>query len=418
MSVVNKSTLPYDIDIVRADFPILQQMHHDDVPLTFLDNAASSQKPALVINAMQDYYETYHANVHRGIYQISEKATQAYEDARKKIQKFINADSRREVIFTRGTTEGLNLIAQTWGRANLSQGDVVLSTVMEHHSNIVPWQILAEETGCTVKYIPLCDDGTLDMDAYARLLAENNVKLVTVLHGSNVLGTINPVKDMADQAHAAGALIAVDGAQSVPHMPVDVQALNCDFFVFSSHKMAGPTGIGILYGKRDILEDMPPYQGGGDMIARVTLEGSTWNELPYKFEAGTPSIAEAIGLGFAVDYLSSVGMEKIHQHEQLITAYALERLAEVPFVTVYGPEAKHKGAVAAFTVEGIHAHDVAQLLDTQGVAVRAGHHCAMPLHDLLEVGATTRASFYLYNTYEEVDRLIDALHEAKKLFAF
>ncbi len=417
MTLMNP-TLQYDIDAVRADFPILQQMHHDDVPLVFLDNAASSQKPALVIDAMQTYYETYHANVHRGIYQISEKATQAYEDARKKVQRFINADSRREVIFTRGTTEGLNLVAQTWGRANLGEGDVVLSTVMEHHSNIVPWQMLAAEKGFTVKYIPLRDNGTLDMDAYAQLLADNNVKLVTVLHGSNVLGTINPVQDMAQQAHAAGALILVDGAQSVPHMPVDVQALECDFFAFSSHKMAGPTGIGVLYGKREHLENMPPYQGGGDMIARVTLEGSTWNELPYKFEAGTPSIAECIGLGYAVDYLDSIGMEKIHHHETQITAYALERLADVPFITVYGPPADHKGAVAAFTVEGIHAHDVAQILDTQGIAVRAGHHCAMPLHDLLGVGATTRASFYLYNTRAEVDKLIEALHEAKKLFDF
>jgi cysteine desulfurase/selenocysteine lyase len=407
---------PYNIEVIRQDFPILHQEHHAGVPLVFLDNAASSQKPNLVIETMNDYYRQSHANVHRGIHKLSEAATAAYENARKKIRRFINAPSYREVIFTRGTTESINLVAQSWGRANLKQGDVVLSTVMEHHSNIVPWQILAAEKGFSLKFIPVREDGLLDLDAYKRLLQENSVKLVTVVHSSNVLGTINPVAEMARLAHEHGALILVDGAQSVPHLPMDVQALDMDFLAFSSHKMAGPTGIGILYSKRDILEAMPPYQGGGDMIATVTLEGSTWNELPYKFEAGTPSIAEAIGLGAAVDYLSSIGMDKIHQHEQMMTAYALERLAEVSGLTVFGPKAEQKGAVAAFTLDGVHAHDVAQVLDSYGIAVRAGHHCAMPLHQELGLPATARASFYLYNTVEEIDKLIEGLENVKKTF--
>ena len=415
---MSKPTLPYDVEKIRADFPILQQPHHDNVPLIFLDNAASSQKPNLVIDGMYNYYRTSHANVHRGIYQLSEQATQAYEDARKKVRDFIHASSHREVIYTRGTTEGINLVAMTWGRKNLGAGDVVISTAMEHHSNIVPWQILAEDKGFTLKFIPVLADGTLDMAAYRQLLRDNPVKLVTVVHSSNVLGTINPVKEMARLAHEQGALIMVDGAQSIPHMPIDVQDLDCDFFAFSGHKMVGPTGIGILYGKRDILDAMPPYMGGGDMISRVTLDGSTWNELPYKFEAGTPSIADAIGLGLAVDYLNSIGMDKIHQHEQIMTAYALDRLAEVPGLTVYGPASAQKGAVAAFTIEGAHAHDVAQVLDSYGIAVRAGHHCAMPLHHVLNVNATARASFYLYNTLEEIDMLAETLEKVKDKLIF
>lgn len=411
-------TLPYDIETIRADFPILHEKHHDGVPLIYFDNAASSQKPLAVIEGLDSYYRLYNANVHRGIHKLSEEATEAYEGARKKVQKFINAKSRREVIYTRGTTESINLVAQTWGRANLGSGDVVLTTVMEHHSNIVPWQMLAVEKGFTVKYIPTLPDGTLDMDTYQTLLTENNVKLVAVMHSSNVLGTINPIVEMAQLAHDHGALILVDAAQSVPHMPVDVQALDADFLAFSGHKMIGPTGIGILYGKRSLLNDMPPWMGGGDMIAKVTLNGSTWNDLPYKFEAGTPSIAEAIGLGFAVDYLNTIGMDKIHQYEQIMTEYALERLAEVPGVITYGPSAEKKGAVASFTVDDIHAHDVAQLLDSYGVAVRAGHHCAMPLHEeILHVPATSRASFYLYNRPEEIDVFIDALYQVKKTFA-
>jgi cysteine desulfurase / selenocysteine lyase len=410
-------TLPYDVDAVRADFPILHQEHHPGVPLVYFDNAASSQKPTKVIDGLDEYYRLYNANVHRGIHKLSEAATSAYEDSRLKIRKFIHAKSRREIIFTRGTTESINLVAQTWGRATLKHGDVVLSTVMEHHSNIVPWQILAAEKGFTLRYVPLLPDGTLDMDAYTALLHDEPVKLVAVAHVSNVLGTVNPVETIIQQAHAMGAKVLVDGAQSVPHMPVDVQAMDADFFAFSGHKMVGPTGIGILYGKRDLLEAMPPWMGGGDMISTVRLEGSTWNDLPYKFEAGTPAIAQAIGLGYAVDYLTEVGMDKIHAYEQIITEYALERLAEVPGLTVYGPEAAKKGGVAAFSFPDIHAHDVAQMLDAEGVAVRAGHHCAMPLHDYLKVNATARASFYLYNTLSEVDALIEALYKAKKTFA-
>lgn len=408
----------YNVDLVRADFPILQQMHHDGVPLIYLDNAASSQKPRQVIETLDDYYRRYNANVHRGVHKLSEEATAAYERARITVRQFINAASKREVIFTRGTTEGINLVAQSWGRANLNAGDVIVSTVMEHHSNIVPWQLLAAEKGVTVKYVPLLPDGTLDLDEYVRLLRDEPVKLVAVMHVSNVLGTINPVADMARQAHEAGAVILVDGAQSVPHQQVDVQALDADFYAFSGHKMVGPTGIGVLYGKRHLLEAMPPWQGGGDMIATVRLDGSTWNDLPYKFEAGTPIIAGAIGLGAAVDYLTTLGMDKIHAHEHALTEYALERLSEVPGLTLLGPtDARKKGGVAAFTLEGVHAHDVAQILDTRGIAVRAGHHCAMPLHEVCGATASARASFYLYNTFQEVDALIGGLYQVKETFA-
>jgi cysteine desulfurase/selenocysteine lyase len=408
---------PYDVETVRADFPILAQERRPGVTLVYLDNAATSQKPLSVINTMDDYYRRYNANVHRGVHMLSEAATAAYEEARIKVRRFINAPSKREIIFTRGTTEGINLVVQTWGRANLKPGDVVVSTVMEHHSNIVPWQILAAEKGFTLRFVPVLADGTLDLDVLAGYLRNEPVKLVTVMHVSNVLGTINPVAEMARMAHEAGALILIDAAQSIPHMPVDVQALDADFLVFSGHKMCAPTGIGILYGKRALLDAMPPWMGGGDMIARVRLDGSTWNDLPYKFEAGTPSIAEAIGLGAAVDYLSALGMEHVHQHEKAITAYALDRLSEVAGLTLYGSDPTKKGAVAAFSLSGIHPHDVAQLLDSEGVAVRAGHHCAQPLHDNLGISASARASFYLYNTMAEVDCLIDAIDKAKATFA-
>lgn len=416
-SMAGQLEFPYDVTAVRAQFPILHQEHHQGVPLIYLDNAASSQKPLHVINTLDDYYRRYNSNVHRGIHKLSEEATAAYEEARIKVKRFINANNKREVIYTRNTTESINLVAQTWGRANLHSGDVVVSTVMEHHSNIVPWQLLAAEKGIRVLYIPVSADGTLDREVYSRYLREEPVKLVTFMHVSNVLGTVNPAAEMIRLAHEVGALVLVDGAQSVPHMPVDVQALDADFFAFSGHKMVGPTGIGILYGKRDLLEEMPPWMGGGDMISRVRLDGSTWNELPYKFEAGTPSIAPAIGLGAAVDYLSSVGMDKIHQQEQTIIGYGMERLSEVPGLTVYGPKPPHRAAVAAFSFEGMHPHDLAQLLDEYGIAVRAGHHCAMPLHDELQLNATTRASFYLYNTLAEVDSLIDGLYRAKKAFS-
>jgi len=410
------SARAYDVEAIRADFPILSEMHHENVPLIYLDNAATSQKPNSVIQAIDKYYREYNANVHRGIHKLSEQATSEYEAARLKVRKFINAGSKREILFTRGTTESINLVAQTWGRANLKAGDVVVSSVMEHHSNIVPWQILAAEKGFSIRYVPVLPDGTLDLDYLYNILAQEPVKLVTLMQVSNVLGAVNPIEEVIKKAHEAGALVLVDGAQSVPHMTVDMQAMDVDFFAFSGHKMLGPTGSGVLYGKRALLEAMPPWMGGGDMISSVKLSESTWNDLPYKFEAGTPAIAEAIGLGYAIDYLTKIGMDNIHAHEHDIIKYALNQLQEVPGLTVYGPTGENKSAVAAFTIDGIHAHDIAQLLDSEGVAVRAGHHCAMPLHEHLHVNATARASFYLYNTQAEVDALIRALHNARKTF--
>ena len=416
--MTNHNTYPLDIVRIQADFPILDQEVHPGKRLVFLDSAASSQKPRQVIDAMTAYYTRDHANVHRGIHVLSERATDAYEGAREKIRAFINAKSHREIIFTRNTTESINLVAGSWGRANLRPGDVVVLSEMEHHSNIVPWQILAAERGFTIRYIPVTDSGELDLDAYAAFLRDDPVKLVSVMHVSNVLGTVNPVAEMIRQAHAAGALFLIDGAQSVPHLAVDVQALDVDFMAFSSHKMAGPTGLGILYGKREILDGMPPYMGGGEMIRRVTLEGSQWNDLPHKFEAGTPAIAEAVGLGAAVDYLSALGMENILAHERIVVEYAMDRLAEVPGLTVYGPDTDKRNGVATFNLKNVHAHDVAQLLDANGVAIRAGHHCAMPLHQRLGVPATARASFYIYNTKEDVDALIEAIYNARKVFRF
>lgn len=409
-------TSPLDIKAIRADFPALDQDVHPGKRLVFLDSAASSQKPRQVIDAMSAYYATSHANVHRGIHVLSERATAAYEGARDKVRAFINAGSRREIIFTRNTTEAINLVAAAWGRANHGPGDVVVLTEMEHHSNIVPWQIVQQERGFTLRYVPITGAGELDLDAYAALLRDEPVKLVSFMHVSNVLGTVNPVAEMIEQAHAAGALALVDGAQSVPHLSVDVQALDADFYAFSAHKMAGPTGIGVLYGKRALLDAMPPYMGGGEMIKRVTLEGSAWNDLPHKFEAGTPAIAEAAGLGAAIDYLSAIGMANILAHEQAVVDYALDRLSEVPGLTLYGPAPERRNGVATFTLADIHAHDIAQLLDAEGVAIRAGHHCAMPLHQRLGVAATARASFYLYNTQHEVDALIDALDRARRVF--
>jgi cysteine desulfurase/selenocysteine lyase len=407
--------LLWDVHQLRQDFPILHQMHHDDVPLIYFDNAASSQKPLPVIDTIDDYYCRYNANVHRGIHKLSEEATAAYEAARSNIQHFIHASSRREVIFTRGTTEGINLVAQTWGRTHLRRGDVVVSTVMEHHANIVPWQLLAAEKEFELCYVPIQENGTLDLTEYQRLLHDKPVKLVVVTHCSNVLGTINPIRQMAQLAHETGALILVDGAQSVPHLPVDVQELDVDFFAFSGHKMLGPTGIGVLYGRRDLLEAMPPWMGGGDMISSVTLKRSTWNSLPYKFEAGTPAIAEAIGLGAAVEYLNKVGIQNIHTYTQHLTWYAIQQLWQIPEVTVFG-QAPERGAVVAFTVNGIHAHDVTQLLDGDGIAVRSGYHCAMPLHEILKVPASVRASFYLYNTFIEIDVFIQSLRHAVQKF--
>lgn len=406
----------FDIDSVRADFPILHQFHHGEVPLIYLDSAASSQKPFQVLDAMDTYYRSIHSNVHRGIHKLSEAATEAYEGSRNKIKAFINAANRREIVITRGTTESINLVAQTWGRQNLGPGDTLISTVMEHHANIVPWQMLAAEKGFSIRYIGLQEGGTLDLDEYQRLLSTHRVKIVVVTHCSNVLGTINPVAKMAQLAHDAGALILVDGAQSISHMPIDVRTLDADFFAFSSHKMMGPTGIGVLYAKRAILESMPPWMGGGDMISRVTLEKSTWNELPYKFEAGTPSVAEGIGFGAAIEYLNQIGMDSIQAYTDDLTLYALECLSEIPEVRSIGA-ARERGSLVSFTIEGIHPHDAAQLLDSDGIAIRAGHHCAMPLHDHLQIPASTRASFAVYNTREEIDALALSVRRAVKLYS-
>jgi cysteine desulfurase/selenocysteine lyase len=408
--------LPYDVARVRADFPILSRAHHADVPLIYLDNAATAQKPQAVLDAMHHYYTTLNANVHRGLHLLSEAATAAYEDARRKVARFINAHSRREIVFTRGTTESINLVAQTWGRSVLKPGDIVLSTVMEHHANIVPWQMLAAERGFEVKYAPLNPDGTLDLEAVQTVLNSGRVALLTVTHTSNVLGTVNPIRQLARMAHAAGALILVDGAQAIAHQPVDVRALDADFYAFSGHKLAGPTGIGVLYGRRELLDAMPPWMGGGDMIESVTLQGSTYAAPPGRFEAGTPPIAEAIGLGAAIDYWTAIGMDAVHAHLSEITAYALAWLADINGVQVIG-KAPKRGPAVAFTVNGLHPHDVAQMLDSAGIAVRAGHHCAMPLHTLLAVNATVRASFAPYTTRAEVDIFARTLRDIAHVYA-
>jgi cysteine desulfurase / selenocysteine lyase len=412
----NSATLDFDVQGVRADFPILDRRFNGK-PLVFLDSAASSQKPVQVIEAIADYYRTTHANVHRGIYRLSEEATDAYEQARGKIARFINARSSQEVIFTRNTTEAINMVAQSWGRANLQSGDEILLTEMEHHSNLVPWQMIAEERDVRLRFIPVTGEGLLDLSVLDDLLNERT-RLVSFTHVSNVLGTINPVRQIVDAAHAAGALAFVDGAQAVPHMPVDLRALDCDFYAFSGHKMCGPTGVGVLWARRELLEAMPPFMGGGEMIRRVELLHSEWAAVPQKFEAGTPAIAEAIGLGAAVDYLAGLGMQAVRAHEKELTAYALDRLAEVPGLTVFGPAATEiRGGVAPFAMEEAHPHDIATILDGEAIAVRAGHHCAMPLHKILQVPATTRASFYIYNLPEEIDRLVEALYRVKHIFS-
>jgi cysteine desulfurase / selenocysteine lyase len=406
---------PFDAVAHRADFPILAREIRPGQPVVYLDSTATSQKPVAVLEAMDRYYRLSNANVHRGIHLLAEEATALYEAGRERVREFVHARSVKEIIFTRNATEAINLVAYSWGRANLKAGDLLIYTEMEHHSNIVPWQMVAAATGAQIKVVPVTDGGELDLAVYEALLKEGP-KLVCVTQMSNVLGTINPITAMAAQAHAVGALVMVDGAQSVPHLPVDVQTLGADFLAFSAHKMCGPTGIGVLWARQALLEAMPPFMGGGDMIRRVYLHEFKANELPYKFEAGTPAIAEAVGLGAAVDYLQGIGMDAIHAYEQSLISYALERLEEVPGVKVYGPPAERRGGVAAFTLEDVHPHDVAQVLDSAGIAVRAGHHCAMPLHDRYDLPATSRASFYLYNVPEEVDRLIEGLYHVKKLF--
>ena len=404
-----------NVDIIRKDFPILHQQVNGK-PLVYLDSAASSQKPLAVIQAMDECYRSYYANVHRGIYQLSERASVAYEGARKKIARFINARSWREIIFTRNATESINLVAYSWGRRNLKPGDVILTTEMEHHANIVPWQQLAAEVGARVVYLPIDEQACCDMSAIDRLL-DGRVRLVTITQMSNVLGTLTPLEEIIRRAHAVGAVVLVDGAQGVPHMPTDVQALDADFLAFSGHKMLGPSGVGVLYGKRHLLEAMPPFLTGGDMIRQVSLESAEWNELPWKFEAGTPAVAEVIGLGAAVDYLNVLGMAAVRQHEMELTAYALRQLSQIEGIRIYGPQdSSARGGAVAFNLGNIHPHDLASLLDREGIAVRAGHHCAMPLHQKLGVSATARASFYVYNQPAEIDRLVEVLDMARQLF--
>jgi cysteine desulfurase / selenocysteine lyase len=404
-----------DVNQIRSDFPILQRETKPGIRLVYLDSTASSQKPLAVIEAMDNYYRRSNANIHRGVHTLAEEATSMYEQARVKVARFINAPSAHQIIYTRNTTEAINLVAYSWARANLNAGDLVILTEMEHHSNLVPWQILQAERGIELDFIPVTEEGLLDLDTYRTLLSRGP-KLVSFTHMSNVLGTINPAAEVIRRAHEVGAVTLVDAAQSVPHLKVDVQALDADFLAFSAHKMCGPTGIGALYGRMELLEAMPPFLGGGDMIKEVKLRSFRANALPYKFEAGTPAIAEAVGFGAAVDYLSSLGMDAIAAHEHEITEYALERLEEVPGVKLFGPGAQDKGGVAAFTLDGVHPHDVAQILDQDGIAIRAGHHCAQPLHEKFGLPATSRASFYLYNTKGEVDLLVDGIYKVKELF--
>jgi len=400
-------TIDPKLSSLRSLFPVLERQVHGK-PLVYLDNAATTQKPLAVIESLDNYYRHYNSNIHRGVHTLSEEATTAYEEARKRIARFINAASDKQTIFTRNATEAINVVAHSWGRANLGPGDEVLITEMEHHSNIVPWQILQEQLGFTLRYVPITEGGMLDLSELEMLLNERT-KLFAFVHVSNALGTINPAAELIQATHAVGALALIDASQSVPHMPVDVQALDADFLVFSGHKMCGPTGIGVLYGKRELLEAMPPFMGGGDMIREVKMSGSRWNTLPYKFEAGTPAIAEGIGLGAAVDFLQEVGLDWVWQHEHALTSYAYERLAQVEGLRIIGPGPEQRGGLVAFTLGDIHPHDLSAVLDGDGIAIRAGHHCAQPIHDRLGIVASARASFYLYNTFEEVDKLVVGL---------
>jgi len=402
-----------DIEKIREQFPILHQ-EVNDAPLVYLDNGATSQKPKAVIEAMERYYKEYNSNIHRGVHTLGTLATDAYEGAREKVRRFINARSTEEVIFTRGTTTALNTVAYSYGRANLKEGDEVVITPMEHHANLIPWQQACKATGATLKYIPLQSDGTIDLDDVRKTVTPRT-KIVAMAHASNVLGTINPVKEVAKIAHENGAVMVVDGAQSAPHMKIDVRDLDCDFYAFSSHKMAGPTGIGVLYGKKALLENMEPFETGGEMIDFVDLYDSTWKELPWKFEAGTMPIAEAVGLASAIDFLTEVGLENIHEHETELARCALELLSDIDGVEIYGPMENRVGIVT-FNLKGVHAHDLSTILDTMGIAVRAGHHCCQPLMRWLGVSATARASFYLYNTKAEVEKLADGIRKAKEYF--
>jgi cysteine desulfurase/selenocysteine lyase len=405
---------PFDVEKARRDFPILREKVRGR-PLVYLDNAATSQKPQVVIETLQKYYSRENANIHRGIHFLSERATQAYEDARAKVGGFLNAAESREIIFVRGTTEGINLVAQSYGRKFVGEEDEIILSAMEHHSNIVPWQILCEHVGARLHIIPMNDDGELLIDEYERLLSDRT-KLVAVMHLSNALGTINPVKQIIQIAHRRGVPVLVDGAQAVPHLKVDVRDLDCDFYAFSGHKLYGPTGVGVLFGKASLLDAMPPYQGGGDMIRSVTFEKTLYNVLPYKFEAGTPNIAGGIGLGAAIDYLSQVGLELVTAYERELLDYATEAVSTISGVRIIGT-AREKAGVLSFVLEGVHAHDVGTILDQEGIAIRTGHHCAMPVMQRFGVPATARASLAFYNTKEEVDALVGATHKVKRMFS-
>jgi cysteine desulfurase / selenocysteine lyase len=404
---------PFDLAAIREEYPILKREVHDR-PLVYLDNAATTQKPQCVIEAEKHYYEYLNSNIHRGVHQLSQQATDAYEASRASVRSLLNAPRTEDIIFTRGTTEAINLVSQSWGRANLKLGDEILVTHMEHHSNIVPWQLICEETGAILRPIPIDDQGVLDMEAYASMLS-SKTKLVGVVHVSNALGTVNPVKQIIEQAHAVGALVLVDGAQAVSHLAVDVQALDCDFYVFSAHKLYGPTGVGVLYGRQSVLEQMPPWQGGGDMISLVRFSGSKWNHLPYKFEAGTPNIAAGVALKAAIDYVNQIGLEAIAAHEAVLLDYATQRAKAFPGLRIIG-EAPGKVSILSFVLEGIHPHDIGTILDMEGVAIRTGHHCAMPVMERYKIPATARASFAVYNTLEEVDALFLALERVQKMF--
>ncbi len=403
-----------NIQNIRSDFPILARKIHGKA-LVYLDSAATAQKPRQVIETEKEFYEQHNANIHRGVYKLSEEATIAYESAHDTVAEFINA-APQEIIFTRNTTESINLVSYAWGLENLRKGDEIVLTQLEHHSNIVPWQQIAKKTHAVVKFIPIQKNGTLDMDAAAKMISEKT-RMVAAGHVSNALGTVNDIKALAKLAHAQGALFLSDAAQAVPHFPVDVKALDVDFMAFSGHKMLAPTGIGVLYGRKKILEMMQPFLSGGDMIREVAFEKTTFNDLPWKFEAGTSNIAGGIGLGAAVDYLNQVGMEKIHNHVMQLTAYAYSELQKDPDITLYGPELSKRSGIISFNLKGVHPHDLAQVLDHEGIAIRGGHHCAMPLMDLLGISSTSRASFYLYNTMQEVDAFITAVQKAKKVFS-
>ncbi len=403
----------YDVEEIRRDFPILDR-RIGDKNLVYLDNAATSQKPRRVLDALDEYYERHNANIHRGVHRLAEEATAAYEEARQKVARFLGAPDTTGFVFTRGTTESINLVAYAWGRKFLREGDEVVLTEAEHHSNLVPWQLAAQATGAKLRFIPILEDGTLDLEEAERLIGPRT-KLVGCIHASNVLATINPVEKLAELAHEAGALMLVDGAQSAPHLPVAVEELGCDFYACSGHKMLGPTGVGVVWGKPELLEEMDPFLGGGEMIREVHLDHSTWNDLPYKFEAGTMNIAQAVGLGAAVDYLDDLGMQYVREHERRLGEYAYRRLSEIEGITLYGPKKDRTGLVS-FSLPDVHAHDLSQLLDEEGVAIRSGHHCTQPLMRRLGVAATARASFYLYNTDEEVDTLVAALQRAREFF--